>query len=239
MKKLSLSLAMFLAISFTPSQSFAEGAFIGVEGSVAYQFIKIDHSLIRETNFVVTNWLQEATLAGYKINKNITDDYSIINGAIGVKGGYEFNKFRIYAQINYNLEAKSKDCEAIISSNVFDNILDIKTKISSTEILAGIDYFVYSTQNFKAFVGGYAGIGVQTIKQDYFSTTRPVPSPRGDKAISETKIDSALILGSKFGGIYAINAHNDIEFGIKVDKPFYSNISTTKIGIFAGYAYKF
>lgn len=101
---------------------------------------------------------------------------------------------------------------------------DKNLKFSNNEFLGGADYYIHSSRGLKLFVGGYGGADFREKRW-------------GDSSWS--KLDKALMLGAKFGGIYSVDKTGKIEFGAKLDKPFHENFSITKFTIFSGYTYKF
>lgn len=143
----------------------------------------------------------------------------------GIKGGYDFGKYRVYGEINHNFEAKIQEIKTYGGK--------ITTKMSSNEFIGGVDYYLQKIDNIRLFVGAFAGFENREVRTDY--------SGRGGSYSGPGSTDTSFMLGAKFGGIYPINRNGDLEFGARLDKPFISGseFSDIKLAAFVGYTYKF
>lgn len=200
MKKLGLSLVV---TSLVANLAFAEGAFVGAKGGIMHEFI--------------------STSGG-------NSELSNTHPSIGINGGYDFGKYRVYGEFNYNVEVEARK-EKDTSGTYTDSI-------SSTELIGGVDYYLSKVDKIQLFAGGFAGFE----SRERVVKFEPSALAKQYGVSSETKThssDPVIMLGARFGGIYAINDNSDVEFGARLDKPFYESGSVIKLGAFVGYTYKF
>ena len=133
---------------------------------------------------------------------------------LGFYGGYDFDSYRAYGGYYYDFKARKNAGES-------------DAKWSKHKFLGGVDYTPSITENFKAVLGGYAGLGYLSVRERFNNET-------------SKKNFKGLLVGAKAGGIYSFDEHNAIEFGLKADKTFYKkNSGAQLIGIYTGYTYKF
>lgn len=221
MKKLALSLVV---AGIVANFAFAEGAFVGVEGDF--------------------------------VNINVTDKYTdeqkireIFSGyedkILGIKGGYDFDKFRVYGQLNRHFGFGSGFLKNFNKS--FENSY---IKASTYEFLVGGDYFFDVSKNFRVFTGAYTGMEMMSF---YFKKPDDDMIISGDKYMKDFTA-TEFLLGGKVGVEFIITEHSSIELGAKVDttisaikinKPENFNESFeytqnfTKYSSFVAYSYKF
>lgn len=137
---------------------------------------------------------------------------------LGFYGGYDFDNYRAYGGYYYDFKARKNAGES-------------DAKWSKHKFLGGVDYTPSITENFKAVLGGYTGLGYLSVRERFNNET-------------SKKNFKGLLVGAKAGGIYSFDEHNAIEFGLKADKTFYkknsgAQLRDTTIGIYTGYTYKF
>ena len=152
------------------------------------------------------------------IAKSEKNNFNKGHYGLGFYGGYDFDSYRAYGGYYYDFKARKNAGEA-------------DAKWSKHKLLVGADYTPNITENFKAVLGGYAGLGYLSVRQSFENET-------------SKKNFKGLLIGAKAGGQYSFDAHNALEFGLKADKTFYkknsgAQLRDTSVGIYTGYTYKF
>lgn len=172
----------------------------------------------------------------FKSNNKIKEDdgesskYHDNQFGLGVKAGYDFDVARVYGKYSYSLKASQE-----ISDRKGHEKYDWKTH----RFLLGADYTPQIAQDFKLVLGGYTGLAVQ-------KTTADVHEFNIGKYIIKAN-QKGWVLGAKIGGIYSINANNEVEFGYRADRTDYRaskklesvDNKETNHGFYLGYNYKF
>lgn len=189
-----------IIVSLVANLAFAQSAFMGVKGGVMHDFITI-------------------------LN---TTKPSNTHALIGINGGYDFDKYRVYSEINYHPAVE------IAKQDELDE--ERTVKMSNVEVLFGADYYISKADKIKLFIGGFTGFESRDVEM----ITKYKSSHFKDKSEINSG-DCVVLLGVRFGGIYAVNNNNDIEFGARLDKPFYASDETNikKLAGFIGYTHKF
>ena len=185
-----------LGLSLTCAFAMAEGTFVGFDGDYSFgSKLKGDGDFIRKAQF-----------------------------GLGIKGGYDFDMFRIYGAYVYDFNAKK--------SSIDEDDKPITIKWNTHKFLVGTDYTPSITQDFKFILGAYTGYSKLKAKTNAELN-----------GVRETEKTSAngLLIGAKIGGEYSLDANNAIEFGFKADKTKYRkiDIKETNAGLYLGYNYKF
>ena len=181
-----------LWISLGSALAMAEGLFFGLEGDYSF---------------------------GSKIKSQDSDPLKKAQFGLGIKGGYDFNVFRIYGAYIYDFKVKKQGEDADGSFSF---------KWNTHKFLIGADYTPTVAQDFKLVLGGYAGYS--KLKNKLIA----------NDAYSDSGSASGWVLGGRLGGEYSLDANNAIELGFKADKTFYSyNTKETNTGFYLGYTYKF
>lgn len=201
---------VLVASALMSSAVLAEGTFVGVEGA-----------------FVQS-----------KMGLGVEDISDPKDGAfqLGIKAGYDFDYYRLWAGYSYQTEAS----ETQTLSNGKDSI-DLKFAWSAHNFLVGADYTPSITESFKAVVGAYGGLSVIKAKnQTDGKITFGGSTYTGNG--SQSKTDTGAIVGLRLGGIYAVDANDEIEFGLKTDYTKTGNDKAddvTSYGVYVSYNYKF
>lgn len=153
------------------------------------------------------------------------------HAAIGINAGYDFDKFRVYGEINHNfdtdIEKRDYDVDGM-------NVGKIERTMSSTEYILGADYYLSKIDNIKLFAGGFVGSESRTVEEKY-----TLEKAYGVSEEIRSDTISAFMLGARFGGIYPLSKSGDLEFSASLSKPFHEGVEFTKLGAFVGYTYKF
>ncbi|MCR4942327.1 MAG: porin family protein [Campylobacter sp.] len=198
----NLVLKSFIASSLLASFAFANGAFIGVD--VGYNF-KSEFDLS-------TNEISNIQKAKDK------------NTELGIKGGYDFDMFKVYGGYYYQTEAKDK----IISN------LNTKIAWKIHKLVAGADWTPNITTDLKAVIGAYVGFS----RIDAEISTKII-----GRNFSNYGNNNGVVYGGKIGAAYSFDEHNEVEFGVKAEKSKYSedkaDYDVNIIGAYLGYSYKF
>lgn len=210
MKKLILG--AILASSFATTSALADGAFMGIESD--YSFIKAKYK--DEDGDIVGDSIKSGQLG------------------LGVKAGYDFDDYRVYASYGYDFTA---------SKNRSYDEGYVKDKWKKHTFLLGADYTPKIGANFKFLVGAYTGFSRLSVKEAWADVKNGKVTETGNNNFNKT----GWVIGSKVGGIYEINANNAVEFGYKADYTKYGKVEKAEItklketnhGIYAGYTYKF
>ncbi|TWO21598.1 outer membrane beta-barrel protein [Campylobacter hyointestinalis] len=194
------TLKICLVASMVCSFALAEGAFIGVESDYSFK-----------SNLKM------------KFNDGGKDTFKKAQAGIGIKGGYDFDMYRVYGSYVYDFQT---------SKTIVDEDGDsLKLKWLTHKFIVGADYTPSITDNFKLAVGPYTGYSRLKLKDS-----------EGTKANT-----NGWIIGAKLGGIYSIDKNNELEFGFKTDRTDYKKVSKidlkdvkeTNYGLYIGYNYKF
>ncbi|CUU71654.1 putative outer membrane protein [Campylobacter hyointestinalis subsp. hyointestinalis] len=207
------STKVLVASALMSSVVLAEDTFVGVEGAFVQSKVNLDSEL----------------------NEAFSDPK---DGAFefGFKAGQDFGDYRLWA--GYSYQAEASDTQTI--SYGTDSI-NAKSTWSAHNFLVGADYTPSLSESFKAVVGAYGGLSVIKAKnQTDGKITFGGSTYTGNG--SQSKTDTGAIVGLRLGGIYAVDANNEIEFGIKGDY-IKTNIldidKATNYGVYVGYNYKF
>ncbi|CUU74471.1 putative outer membrane protein [Campylobacter hyointestinalis subsp. hyointestinalis] len=151
----------------------------------------------------------------------------------GFKAGQDFGDYRLWAGYFYRTKASEK-----YSFSGPGGYVNAEINWKSHNFVVGADYTPSITENFKALLGAYTGLAItkSEVKGDASLASGYEFSDSG----SET--DAGALIGLRLGGIYAVDANNEIEFGIKGDY-IKTNIldidKATNYGVYVGYNYKF
>ena len=181
-----------LWIGLGSALAMAEGVFLGLEGDYSF---------------------------GSKIKSQDSDPLKKAQFGLGIKGGYDFNVFRIYGAYIYDFKVKKQGEDADGSFSF---------KWNTHKFLVGADYTPTVAQDFKLVLGSYAGYS--KLKDQLIA----------NDAYSDSGSASGWVLGGRLGGEYSLDANNAIELGFKADKTFYSyKTKETNTGLYLGYTYKF
>ncbi|QKF70531.1 outer membrane beta-barrel protein [Campylobacter geochelonis] len=172
---------------------------------------------------------------GYSKSKLDADSVGSIDdkrASLGIKGGYDFDKFRVYGAYEYGLKGSISE-SGVLANGPYDSKLEWKRH----NFLVGADLTPKVGNNFKFLAGVYAGYSLLDLKADLNF---------GANSYSETDRVGGFIYGAKVGGIYSVNANNELELGYRYDKANYDSISNGNIdvdesnhGPYIGYNYKF
>lgn len=215
MKKL---VAKVVLASVCASMAMAGGAFVGVDGEYLLNSkIKYDY---KETSGGTT------TSSSYNIKTSPI--------GIGLRAGYDFDKYRIYGKFNYFLEDSS--------DQFFNNSTASTADVSFYEFVVGADYIRPISKEVKLQVGGYTGVSAAFIEMQEVGVVG-----------SNTFGLPGWVLGAKVGGIYDLDKTGAVEFGLRLDYTKYAGTETTasggdkttedfkrtNLGLFVGYTYKF
>lgn len=194
------TLKICLVASMVCSFALADGAFIGVESDYSFK-----------SNLKM------------KFNDGGKDTFKKAQAGIGIKGGYDFDMYRVYGSYVYDFQT---------SKTIVDEDGDsLKLKWLTHKFIVGADYTPSITDNFKLAVGPYTGYSRLKLKDS-----------------EGTKVNTnGWIIGAKLGGIYSIDKNNELEFGFKTDITDYKKVSKidlkdvkeTNYGLYIGYNYKF
>lgn len=229
MKKIVLFVFILeLVLSFAN----AKGVFVGTEAG--YQKILGNHEGFNtKINLILKT-------ADYKFNTSTP--------IFGIKGGYDFDKFRAYAKFSYSLV---KDIKLPFVDENGGN-LEAGYKFKTMEFVLGADWtpnIKMGENNFKAAVGGFAGFSrqqstlkdkiVDKIKNEILSLAKVDIGPKTSFKKAGNKTETSFLLGAKIGGIYTINKDSEVELSLTYGKNFAKTLKTSKIGAFVGYNYKF
>lgn len=180
--------------------------------------------------------------ADYSFKSNLkakieNETFKIKDGqaGLGLKAGYDFGVWRAYGAYIHDFKASKNDS---------DNGSRWKDMWKTHKFLVGADYTPQIASGFKAVVGAYTGLSILKFQNDWsdMDATGAVTDSGSDKDSFK-----GWIIGAKVGGIYEINANNEIEFGYKFDRTDYgksneleiSDLKETNHGIYLGYNYKF
>lgn len=151
----------------------------------------------------------------------------------GFKAGQDFGDYRLWA--GYFYRTKASDTQTISDGA---NSINVKSTWSAHNFLVGADYTPSLSESFKAVVGAYGGFAI--TKGEFKGDASLASGSKFSGSGSETS--AGAIVGLRLGGIYAVDANNEIEFGIKGDY-IKTNVldidKATNYGVYVGYNYKF
>ena len=200
---------LILASSLVANLAFAEGAFVGFDGV--------------------------ASKTQIELKDDFSNSYKMKDTAfgLGIKGGYDFDAFRVYGEYIYGFGADQK---------WGDEIEYGKDKITTHQFLIGADYTPRLSESFKLVFGAYTGASVLKIKGDWTDTNM------GESGTGKWN-KTGWLIGGKIGGIYELNSNNELEFGFKTDYTSYGKrtdedndsikIKGSNYGLYLGYNFKF
>lgn len=148
---------------------------------------------------------------------------------LGIKGGYDFDDYRVYGGYYYQTKSKYSFSNKDIDANV---------KWTEHNFLIGIDYTPHITDNVKLIAGVNAGLGVLNVDINTKTTT--------NNSIHYGKYkDTSVgyVLGLGLGGAYEIDDNNEIEAGFKFTANGYKLDGDRNLfhnyGAYIAYNYKF
>ena len=211
--------AAIAATAILSSSAAAQGGFVGVEGALLQSQLKLDYPF-----------------------SNLLDDPKDTSMELGLKGGYDFDTFRILGGYSYRSQGSQK--YNLRSGNDFNDFIDGEFSWQTNNIFLGVNYTPSLSNNFKLSLGAYTGLSIVkgefTGQAQFTAQNRNGTYRREYSDNSVTKVGS--ILGGKLGAIYEVVENNEIEFGIKGDYQTtniteYNNI--INYGLYVGYNYKF
>ena len=211
--------AAIAATAILSSSAAAQGGFVGVEGALLQSQLKLDYPF-----------------------SNLLDDPKDTSMELGLKGGYDFDTFRILGGYSYRSQGSQK--YNLRSGNDFNDFIDGEFSWQTNNIFLGVNYTPSLSNNFKLSLGAYTGLSIVkgefTGQAQFTAQNRNGTYRREYSDNSVTKVGS--ILGGNLGAIYEVVENNEIEFGIKGDYQTtniteYNNI--INYGLYVGYNYKF
>ena len=124
---------------------------------------------------------------------------------VGGEGDYSFNskiKTKNIASSEKNNFKKGHYGIGFYGGYYYDfkarkNAGESDAKWSKHKFLGGVDYMPSITENFKAVLGGYTGLGYLSVRERFNNET-------------SKKNFKGLLVGAKAGGIYSFDEHNAI-----------------------------
>ena len=201
------------ATAILSSSAAAQGGFVGVEGALLQSQVKLDD-----------------------IYPSVLDDPKDTSIELGLKGGYDFDAFRVWGGYSYRTKG-SEDYNMKDGADFINGELNWQTH----NILVGADYTPSLTDSFKLALGAYTGISFvkrELSGQAQYTSGGYIYTLDGSSSTTGT----GALIGLKLGGIYEVVKNNEIEFGIKGDYQTtgideFDNI--LNYGLYVGYNYKF
>lgn len=217
-EKMKKVVAKIVLASVCASAAMAQGVFVGVDGEYLLNS-KIKYNYKEVSGGTTTS-------SSYSIKTSPV--------GIGLRAGYDFDKYRIYGKFNYFLEDSS--------DQFFDNSTASTADVSFYEFVIGADYIRPISKELKLQLGGYTGASAAFVEMKEVGV-----------AGSNTFGMPGWVLGAKAGGIYDFDKTSAVEFGLKLDYTKYASSETiasggdkttedfkrSNLGLFVGYTYKF
>ena len=211
--------AAIAATAILSSSAAAQGGFVGVEGALLQSQLKLDYPF-----------------------SNLLDDPKDTSMELGLKGGYDFDTFRIWGGLSLRTAGSQ-----IYNSNLTNGSDTVKINgkfiWQTNNILLGANYTPPLNYKFKLSLGAYTGLSIVkgefTGQAQFTAQNRNGTYRREYSDNSVTKVGS--ILGGNLGAIYEVVENNEIEFGIK---GYYQTTNITEYnniinyGLYVGYNYK-
>ncbi|ARQ98825.1 putative outer membrane protein [Campylobacter devanensis] len=200
------------ATAILSSSAAAQGVFVGVEGALLQSQVKLDD-----------------------IYPSVLDDPKDTSIELGLKGGYDFDAFRVWGGYSYRTKG-SEDYNMKDGADFINGEFNWQTH----NILVGADYTPSLTDSFKLALGAYTGLSI--VKGEFSGQAEYTTDGLTYVMDNDSTTGTGAIFGLKLGGIYEVVENNEIEFGIKGDYQTtgiedYDNI--LNYGVYVGYNYKF
>lgn len=206
----NFALKISLVASMVYSFALADGLFTGIESDYSFQSnLKVKYNNAGDTGII---------------------KYKKAQAGIGLKAGYDFDRYRVYSSYIYDFQA-SKDMS-------YDP--DYTVKWLTHKFILGADYTPSITDNFKLAVGPYGGYSRLKVKINDIT------------GYSDKDSKNGWLIGTKIGGIYSFDKNNELEIGFKADRTNYGkmaefdseefnadNVKEINYGLYLGYNYKF
>ncbi|WP_086296073.1 outer membrane beta-barrel protein [Campylobacter devanensis] len=204
--------AAIAATAILSSSAVAQGVFVGVEGALLQSQVKLDD-----------------------IYPSVLDDPKDTSIELGLKGGYDFDAFRVWGGYSYRTKG-SEDYNMKDGTDFINGEFNWQTH----NILVGADYTPSLTDSFKLALGAYTGLSI--VKGEFSGQAEYTTDGLTYVMDNDSTTGTGAIFGLKLGGIYEVVENNEIEFGIKGDYQTtgiedYDNI--LNYGVYVGYNYKF
>ncbi|WP_180546645.1 hypothetical protein [Campylobacter devanensis] len=204
--------AAIAATAILSSSALAQGVFVGVEGALLQSQVKLDD-----------------------IYPSVLDDPKDTSIELGLKGGYDFDAFRVWGGYSYKTKG-SEDYNMKDGTDFINGEFNWQTH----NILVGADYTPSLTDSFKLALGAYTGLSI--VKGEFSGQAEYTTDGLTYVMDNDSTTGTGAIFGLKLGGIYEVIENNEIEFGIKGDYQTtgiedYDNI--LNYGVYVGYNYKF
>ncbi|WP_086288560.1 outer membrane beta-barrel protein [Campylobacter devanensis] len=204
--------AAIAATAILSSSAVAQGVFVGVEGALLQNQVKLDD-----------------------IYPSVLDDPKDTSIELGLKGGYDFDAFRVWGGYSYRTKG-SEDYNMKDGTDFINGEFNWQTH----NILVGADYTPSLTDSFKLALGAYTGLSI--VKGEFSGQAEYTTDGLTYVMDNDSTTGTGAIFGLKLGGIYEVVENNEIEFGIKGDYQTtgiedYDNI--LNYGVYVGYNYKF
>ncbi|ARR00449.1 hypothetical protein [Campylobacter porcelli] len=205
--------AVVAATAILSSNAVTQSVFVGVEGG----------------------FLQSRTTLD-EIFPSTIDDPSDTSVELGLKGGYDFDTFRIWGGLSFRT-AGSQVYHLQNLTNGSDTVnINGKFIWQTNNILLGANYTPSLNYKFKLSLGAYTGLSI--VKGEFNGQASYASGSLG----YDSKSGVGNLFGVKLGAIYEVDKNNEIEFGVKGDYQTtgideFDNI--LNYGIYVGYNYKF
>ena len=206
--------AAIAATAILSSSAAAQGGFVGVEGALLQSQLKLDYPF-----------------------SNLLDDPKDTSMELGLKGGYDFDTFRIWGGLSLRTAGSQ-----IYNSNLTNGSDTVKINgkfiWQTNNILLGVNYTPPLNYKYKLSLGAYTGLSIVKGEFNGEVTSSNVANALG----YDSKSGVGNLFGAKLGAIYEVDRNNEIEFGIKGDYQTttideYNNIRN--YGLYIGYNLKF
>ena len=204
--------AALAATAILSSNAVAQGGFAGVEGGLLQSKLKLDYPF-----------------------SNLLDNPKDTSMELGLKGGYDFDTFRIWGGLS--IRTASSQIYYLQNLTNGSDTVNINGKFiwQTNNILLGANYTPSLNYKFKLSLGAYTGL---SIVKGEFNGEVSGSYPLG----YDSKSGVGNLFGVKLGAIYEVDKNNEIEFGIKGDFQTttieeYDNIRN--YGLYVGYNLKF
>ncbi len=204
--------AVVAATAILSSSAAAQSVFVGVEGALLQSQVKLD-----------------------EVFPSAVDDPKDTSIELGLKGGYDFDTFRVWGGYSYRTKG-SEDYNLRDGADFMDGEFNWQTH----NILVGADYTPSLTDSFKLALGAYTGISF--VKGEFSGQAQYTSGGYIYTLDNPSETGTGALIGLKLGGIYEVVKNNEIEFGIKGDYQTtgideFDNI--LNYGLYVGYNYKF
>ena len=202
--------AAIAATAILSSSAAAQGGFVGVEGALLQSQLKLDYPF-----------------------SNLLDDPKDTSMELGLKGGYDFDTFRIWGGLSLRTAGSQ-----IYNSNLTNGSDTVKINgkfiWQTNNILLGANY------KYKLSLGAYTGLSI--VKGEFNGQAESLNASGPYTLGYHSKSGVGNLFGAKLGAIYEVDRNNEIEFGIKGDYQTttideYNNIRN--YGLYVGYNLKF